>query len=37
MKDVISGSLIYIVPLLLGILVLVIFPEIALWLPRYVQ
>ncbi len=37
MKDVVSGALIFIVPLLLGIVLLVMFPEIALWLPRYVQ
>jgi len=37
MKDVVSGALIFIVPLLVGIVLLVMFPDIALWLPRYVQ
>ena len=37
MKDVVAGALIFIVPLLVGIVLLVMFPEIALWLPRYVQ
>jgi len=37
MKDVVSGALIFIVPLLIGIVLLVMFPEIALWLPRYMQ
>ena len=37
MKHVISGALIFIMPLLAGIVLLVMFPEIALWLPRYVQ
>jgi len=37
MKDVVSGALIFIVPLLIGIVLLVMFPEIALWLPGYMQ
>lgn len=37
MKDVVSGALIFIVPLLVGIVLLVMFPEIALWLPGYMQ
>ena len=34
MSDIIRGSLIFIVPLALGIVLLIIWPEIALWLPR---
>jgi C4-dicarboxylate transporter DctM subunit len=34
MRDIIQGSLIFIVPLALGILGLIAWPEIALWLPR---
>ena len=37
MKDVVSGALVFVAPLLAGIVLLVMFPEIALWLPRYVQ
>ncbi len=37
MKDVVSGALIFIVPLLIGIVLLVMFPEIALWLPGFMQ
>ena len=37
MKDVVAGALIFIVPLMVGVVLLVMFPEIALWLPRYVQ
>ena len=33
-EDVVRGSLIFILPLLLGILALIMFPEIALFLPR---
>jgi C4-dicarboxylate transporter DctM subunit len=34
MGDIIQGSLVFIVPLALGILGLIAWPEIALWLPR---
>ena len=34
MRDIIAGSFIFIVPLWLGILGLIAWPEIALWLPR---
>lgn len=34
MNDIIAGSLIFIVPLALGILALIAWPGIALWLPR---
>jgi len=34
MSDIIRGSLIFIVPLALGIALLIAFPEIALVLPR---
>ena len=33
-KDVATGSLIFVIPLLAGIALLVLFPDIALWLPR---
>jgi C4-dicarboxylate transporter DctM subunit len=36
MDDVIMGSLLFILPLLAGIVLLVIFPQIALWLPARV-
>lgn len=35
--DVTSGSLIFVIPLCLGLVVLLIFPEIALFLPRLVR
>ena len=34
MRDIIRGSLVFIVPLALGIGLLILWPEIALWLPR---
>jgi C4-dicarboxylate transporter, DctM subunit len=34
MKDIISGSLIFMVPLAVGILLLIAWPQIALWLPQ---
>jgi C4-dicarboxylate transporter, DctM subunit len=34
MSDIIQGSLVFIVPLALGILGLIAWPELALWLPR---
>ena len=34
MRDIIRGSLIFVIPLGLGIIGLIIWPEIALWLPR---
>jgi C4-dicarboxylate transporter DctM subunit len=37
MRDIIKGSLIFIVPLSLGILGLIAWPEIALWLPRLMK
>jgi C4-dicarboxylate transporter DctM subunit len=37
MRDIIKGSLIFIVPLFLGILGLIAWPEIALWLPRLMK
>ncbi|MEO7402343.1 MAG: TRAP transporter large permease, partial [Burkholderiales bacterium] len=37
MKDIIHGSMIFIVPLALGILALIAWPEIALWLPRMMR
>ena len=33
MADVVRGSLIFVIPLLLGIVILMIFPQIALFLP----
>ncbi len=35
-KDVVKGSLIFVIPLLAGIALLMLFPDIALWLPRQV-
>ena len=37
LKDVIQGSLIFVIPMLVGIAILVAVPEIALYLPRVVQ
>ncbi len=37
LTDVVKGSLIFVLPMLAGIALLVVFPEIALWLPRAVQ
>jgi len=37
MNDVIRGSLLFVAPLLLGIVLLVLFPQIALWLPGFLQ
>ena len=37
MRDIIHGSLIFIVPLALGILALIAWPELALWLPRLMR
>jgi len=37
LKDVIQGSLIFVIPMLVGIAILVAVPEIALFLPRVVQ
>jgi C4-dicarboxylate transporter DctM subunit len=37
MRDVAAGSLIYVLPMLLGIVLLVLFPEIALYLPRFMD
>ncbi len=37
MRDVVAGALTFLVPLLLGIVLLVLFPSLALWLPRVVQ
>jgi C4-dicarboxylate transporter DctM subunit len=37
MKDIIAGSLTFIVPLALGILILIARPEIALWLPNLMK
>jgi C4-dicarboxylate transporter DctM subunit len=34
MRDIIRGSFIFVIPLALGIIGLIIWPEIALWLPR---
>ena len=34
MRDIVRGSALFIVPLVLGLVLLLIFPEIALWLPR---
>ncbi|MFO0986447.1 MAG: TRAP transporter large permease [Alphaproteobacteria bacterium] len=33
-RDVVSGSVIFVIPLLAGIALLMLFPDIALWLPR---
>ena len=35
--DVTAGSLIFVIPLSLGLVVLLLFPEIALFLPRLVR
>ena len=35
-KDVVKGSVIFVIPLLLGIALLMLFPGIALWLPRQI-
>jgi C4-dicarboxylate transporter DctM subunit len=37
MVDVVRGSLIFIIPLLLGIVILMIFPQIALFLPALMK
>ncbi len=37
MRDIISGSLIFVIPLAAGILMLIAWPEIALWLPRLMK
>jgi len=37
MRDIIGGSMIFIVPLMLGILLLIAFPDIALWLPNLMK
>lgn len=37
LRDVIRGSLIFIVPLALGILLLIAFPQIALYLPSLMR
>jgi len=37
MKDIVMGSLIFIIPLALGIIGLIAFPDIALWLPRMMR
>ena len=37
MADVVRGSLIFIIPLLLGIVILMVFPEIALLLPALMK
>jgi C4-dicarboxylate transporter DctM subunit len=37
LKDVVAGSLIFVVPLLLGIVILMIFPQIALFLPSLMK
>jgi C4-dicarboxylate transporter DctM subunit len=37
MADVVRGSLIFIIPLLLGIVMLMIFPQIALFLPALMK
>jgi C4-dicarboxylate transporter DctM subunit len=34
MRDIIRGSFIFVIPLGLGIIGLIIWPEVALWLPR---
>ena len=37
MADVVRGSLIFIVPLVLGIMLLMMFPQIALFLPSLMK
>jgi C4-dicarboxylate transporter DctM subunit len=37
MKDIVMGSLIFIIPLALGIVGLIAFPEVALWLPNMMR
>ena len=37
MADVVRGSLIFVVPLLLGIALIMIFPQIALFLPSLMK